>query len=156
VTTCVRFELKLPNSLQATWDLGSNEPLWVGQDQLQQRSHGSRGSKIHAHKIPCGQKVSTPKGYFDRTPTIHSHQQMMDRLKQRTGGKGALTWNTPVRQENDTGYQTAAGTEYVVRKTHPDGKPMYWAWHAKKLLGYSGDITIAQAHCEAHALGSGI
>lgn len=79
----------------------------------------------------------------------------MDRLKQRTGGKGTLTWNKPVRQENDSGYQTAAGTEYVVRKTHPGGKPMYWAWHAKKLLGYSADIDIAKAHCEAHALGSG-
>ena len=60
-----------------------------------------------------------------------------------------------MRQENDSGYQTAAGTDYVVRKTHPNGKAMYWAWHAKKLLGYSADIEIARAHCEAHALGSG-
>ncbi len=96
-----------------------------------------------------------PAGYFDRKITIHSHEQMMDRLKSRGAGKGALIWNKPVRQENDSGYQTAAGTEYVVRKTHPNGKPMYWAWHAKRLLGYSADIEIAKNHCEAHALGQG-
>lgn len=84
---------------------------------------------------------------------------MFETLKSRTAGRSGasqkLQWNKPVRQENDSGYQTAAGTEYVVRKTNPAGKPMYWAWHAKKLLGYSADIEIAKAHCEAHALGSG-
>lgn len=96
-----------------------------------------------------------PVGYFDRTPTIRNHEQMMDRLKTRGGAKGALSWNEPVRQENDSGYQTAAGTDYVVRKTHTKGKTMHWAWHAKKLLGYSADIEIAKTHCEAHALGQG-
>jgi hypothetical protein len=96
-----------------------------------------------------------PAGYFDRTPTIHSHAEMMERLKQRTGGKGTLTWNKPVRNADDTGHQTACGAPYEIRKTLTQGKICYWAWHDKKLLGYSGDITIAQAHCEAHKLGAG-
>jgi hypothetical protein len=109
------------------------------------------------HVVSHGAMVATtmPTGYFDRTPTIHNHEQMMERLKSHGAAKGTLSWNKPVRQENDSGYQTAAGTDYVVRKTNTAGKTMYWAWANKKLLGYSADIEIAKTHCEAHSLGAG-
>lgn len=99
------------------------------------------------------------ESFFTRTPRIKTESAMLETLKSRTAGRSGasqkLIWNKPVRQENESGYQTAAGTDYVVRKTNPDGKVMYWAWHARKLLGYSHDVEIARAHCEAHALGSG-
>lgn len=84
---------------------------------------------------------------------------MIETLKARTAGRSGasqkLIWNKPVRQDNGSGYQTAAGTDYVVRKAQTKDKWLYWAWHDKKLLGYSADIDIAKAHCEAHALGQG-
>lgn len=98
-----------------------------------------------------------PKGYFDREPKIRSHGEMMEALKARAAGQSPtakLQWNKPVRNADDTGHQTAAGTEYEIRKTITQGNIMYWAWHAKKLLGYSIDVAIARTHCEAHAMGN--
>lgn len=99
-----------------------------------------------------------PKGYFDRDPKIRSHGEMMDTLKARVAGQSPqakLHWGKPVRQENGSGYQAAAGTEYVIRKAQgAKDNWMYWAWHSKKLLGYSTDIEIAKAHCDAHAMGN--
>ena len=83
---------------------------------------------------------------------------MLETLKARTAGRSAqqkLSWNKPVVNEDGTGHQTAGGADYVIRKTFPAGKVLYWAWHAKKLLGYSADLDIAKAHCEAHSLGAG-
>lgn len=66
-----------------------------------------------------------------------------------------LNWLEPVRtNKNGAGHQLAAGTDYVVRKTMTQDKPMYWAWHEKKLLGYSTDVEIARTHCEAHHMGA--
>jgi hypothetical protein len=98
-----------------------------------------------------------PAGYFDRTPTIHSHEQMMDRLKSHGVGKGTLSWNKPVRQENDSGYQTSVCGRYVVRKASNPKGMLYYAWRdaPRRLLGYSADIELAKAHCDAHALGAG-
>ncbi len=98
-----------------------------------------------------------PAGYFDRKITIHSHEQMMDRLKSRGAGRGALIWNKPVRQENDSGYQTSVCGQYVVRKASNPKGTLYYAWRdtPRRLLGYSADIEIAKNHCEAHALGQG-
>lgn len=91
-------------------------------------------------------------------PKLKTQAQMMELLKIRTAGQSGaspkLQWNKPVRQENGSGYQTAAGTEYVVRKTLTNDKWMYWAWHDRKLLGYSHDLEIAKTHCEAHAMGN--
>jgi hypothetical protein len=101
--------------------------------------------------------MAAPPSYFAHEPKIKSHGQMMETLKARAAGaspQAKLSWNKPVRQENGSGYQTAAGTDYVVRKTlGPKDVWMYWAWHDKKLLGYSTDIEIAKTHCEAHHLG---
>lgn len=101
--------------------------------------------------------MPAPPSYFARTPTIRDHGQMMETLKARSAGQSGaspkLQWNKPVRQENGSGYQTAAGTEYVIRKAQTKDTWMYWAWHDKKLLGYSTDIEIAKKHCEAHAMG---
>ena len=102
--------------------------------------------------------MSAPKSYFAHEPKIKTQAQMVELLKARTAGaspQAKLSWNKPVRQENGSGYQTAAGTEYVIRKTLGKGDMwMYWAWHDKKLLGYASDLEIAKAHCEAHHLNS--
>jgi hypothetical protein len=82
---------------------------------------------------------------------------MMEVLKARAAGaspQAKLLWSKPVRQENGSGYQTAAGTDYVIRKTLRKDVWMYWAWHDKKLLGYSTDLDIAKNHCEAHRMGN--
>lgn len=102
--------------------------------------------------------MTAPPSYFAHDPKIRSHGEMMETLKSRVAGRSGdspkLQWNKPVRQENGSGYQTAAGTDYVVRKAKGlKDTWMYWAWHGKKLLGYSTDIEIAKNHCEAHALG---
>lgn len=97
-----------------------------------------------------------PRSYFHSDVKIRSHGEMMATLKARAAGaspQGKLSWNTPVRQQNGSGSQTAAGTDYVIRKAQTKDMWMYWAWHDKKLLGYSTDIEIAKNHCEAHALG---
>lgn len=100
-----------------------------------------------------------PDSYFEREQKIKSHGQMMEVLKahksRAVGQSPKLSWNKPVRNADDTGHQTASGTDYEIRKTFTEGKGMYWAWHAKKLLGYSTDVEIARAHCEAHSLGDG-
>jgi hypothetical protein len=96
-----------------------------------------------------------PTGYFDRTPKITSHGAMMETLKARTAARSStakLSWNKPVRNADDTGHQTAACTDYEIRKTLTKGVVCYWAWHARKLLGFSADVEIARNHCEAHAL----
>lgn len=141
------FQRFFPQTQQATWHLRPIERLRVPKDELQEFVHVVSHDAIVARTMPAG--------YFDRTPTIHGHEQMMERLKQRSSATGKLSWNKPVRQENGGGHQTAAGTDYVVRKTNPNGKVMYWSWAGKKLLGYSPDVEIARAHCEAHHLGSG-
>lgn len=62
-----------------------------------------------------------------------------------------LQWLDPVKNKNGTGHQLAAGTEYVIRKTvSTDKAPIYWAWYARKLLGYSPELKAAQGHCEDH------
>jgi len=86
-------------------------------------------------------------------PKLKTQGQMMALLKQRSAARAQLQWNKPVRNADDTGHQTAAGTEYEIRKTLTKGQAMYWAWHAKKLLGYSTDVEIARTHCESHHLG---
>lgn len=86
-------------------------------------------------------------------PKLKTQAQMMELLKTRTAGGPKLSWNKPVRNADDTGHQTAAGTEYEIRKTITQGKVIYWAWHARKLLGFDVDVEIARTHCEAHYLG---
>lgn len=99
-----------------------------------------------------------PPSYLTRDPKITTQAQMMETLKARVAGQSPqakLQWSKPVRQENGSGYQAAGGTEYVIRKAQGAKDIwMYWAWHARKLLGYSTDIEIAKAHCEAHAMGN--
>lgn len=65
-----------------------------------------------------------------------------------------LQWLEPVRNKDGTGHQLAAGTDYAIRKTLTKDAPMYWAWHARKLLGYSSDVEVARGHCEDHYKGS--
>jgi hypothetical protein len=60
-----------------------------------------------------------------------------------------LEWCEPVVNKNGSGYQTAAGTEYVVRKTMTKDQIMYWAWYARKLLGYAPTQEAAREFCEA-------
>lgn len=101
-----------------------------------------------------------PKGYFDRTPHIVSHAQMVEALKARTAGqspRAKLSWNPPVRQENDSGYQTSVCGKYIVRKASNPKGTLYYAWRddPRRLLGYSADIELAKAHCDAHVLGAG-
>ncbi len=98
--------------------------------------------------------------YFTRTPTIRTHGQMIETLKARTAGQSPtakLQWNKPVRQENDSGYQASVCGRYVVRKASNSKGTLYYAWRnePRRLLGYSADIELAKAHCDAHALGSG-
>jgi hypothetical protein len=91
-------------------------------------------------------------------PKLKTQAQMMELLKTRVAGASGvspkLSWNKPVRQENGSGSQTAAGTDYVIRKALTKDTWLYWAWHANKLLGYSADLEIAKAHCEAHHMGN--
>lgn len=99
-----------------------------------------------------------PQGYFDREVKIHSHDQMMEALKARTAGRSPtakLSWAKPLGNKDGTGHQLAEGTDYSIRKTLTKGVPMYWAWHNRKLLGYSPDVEIARTHCEAHHVGPG-
>lgn len=100
------------------------------------------------------------ESYFSRTPRITSGAQMLETLKSRTAGRSPtakLLWNKPVRQENDSGYQTSVCGQYVVRKASNPKGTLYYAWRdePRRLLGYSADVEIAKTHCEAHALGSG-
>lgn len=102
-----------------------------------------------------------PASFFSRTPRITSEGSMLETLKARTAGRSGdsqkLSWNKPVRQENDSGYQTSTDGRYVVRKASNAKGTLYYAWREepRRLLGYSADIEIAKAHCEAHALGAG-
>lgn len=97
----------------------------------------------------------TPPSYFSHEQRIKTDAQMFETLKARTAGRSPtakLSWEKPVRNTDDTGHQLAAGTDYSIRKTLTKGIPMYWAWHARKLLGYSPDVEIARSHCEAHRI----
>ncbi len=104
--------------------------------------------------------MTNPDSFFTRTPRITSGAQMFETLKARTAGQSAqqkLSWNKPVRQENDSGYQTSVCGRYVVRKASNPKGTLYYGWRnePRRLLGYSADIELAKAHCDAHALGSG-
>lgn len=104
--------------------------------------------------------MTNPTSFFARTPRIKSEGAMFETLKARTAERSPtakLQWNKPVRQENDSGYQTSVCGRYVVRKASNPKGTLYYAWREepRRLLGYSADIEIAKAHCEAHALGSG-
>lgn len=102
--------------------------------------------------------MSHVKSFFSRETRIHDHAQMIETLKSRTAERSPtakLSWEKPVSNKDGTGHQLAAGTDYSIRKTLTKGVPMYWAWHARKLLGYSADVEIARTHCEAHFVGPG-
>lgn len=99
--------------------------------------------------------MNAPKSFFHHEPKIRTQAQMVETLKARTAARSAqqkLSWAKPVSNPDGTGYQLAEGTDYVLRKTLPEGKVMYWAWWNRKLLGYSPDREMARAHCEAHSL----
>jgi len=100
--------------------------------------------------------MTHPSSYFDRQQNIKTHEQMMEALKARTRNATAgktLDWAEPVRNPSGSGHQLARGTLYVIRKAQSKDQWLYWAWHDKKLLGYSHDIEIARAHCQAHFMG---
>ncbi len=65
-----------------------------------------------------------------------------------------LSWLPPVVNPDGTGHQLAGGTMYQVRKTLTEGKLMFWAWHDRKLLGYSTDKQGARDFCQLHYEGS--
>lgn len=97
------------------------------------------------------------ESYFSHEPKIKTHEQMMETLKSRTSSavsrsEKSLRWLAPIRNQDGSGHQTAEGTLYVIRKTLSKDHWMYWAWHDKKLLGYSENIEIARTHCQTHAL----
>ena len=162
---------------QAAWHLRFCERLRVPKDELEQGVHGFHTSSIHARSLQacvfplpptqgvegradqtclclCGVPMSYPKSALTPPePKLKTQGQMMALLKERSKARAQLHWNPPVRNADGSGHQTAAGTDYEVRKTLTEGRVMYWAWYAKKLLGYNTDVEIARNFCEAHALG---
>lgn len=64
-----------------------------------------------------------------------------------------LRWMAPVKNPNGSSHICAGGTDYQIRKTTLKEVPTYWAWHDKKLLGYSGDLAAAKILCTDHING---
>ena len=99
---------------------------------------------------PMGQKTctTTPEQMFAKLEARNAD------IRERAGqsAQPKLSWGKPVRQANGAGHQCAEGTAYVVRKSLSADKWVYWAWHDRKLLGYSHDVEIARNYCEAHRL----
>lgn len=84
--------------------------------------------------------MTRPTSYFDRTPTIFTHEQMMNRLAQRCGNsrseavqspkeKSALKWEKVVAGASSR--KTECG-RYSCSKVTTEGKTTYELWKAKE------------------------
>jgi len=135
-------------SMQCARQILRSKRQGIGNDELEQGVHDVIHFRSVAKTMPYPKSALTPP-----EPKLKTQGQMMALLKERSAARAQLQWNKPVRNADDTGHQTAAGTDYEIRKTLTKGQAMYWAWHAKKLLGYSADVEIARTHCESHYLG---
>lgn len=88
--------------------------------------------------------MSHPTSYFDRTPTIFTHEQMMERLKERCPPlphavqspkeKSALKWEKVVPGASSR--KTECG-RYSCSKVTTEGKTTYELWKANPSPGAS-------------------